>query len=203
MSEGGFTAMAVSNPLFTNAARSAAFSSLKAEEGDNELFNPNAKAAVDPAALDVDEKELGRIRYWARTLKISMLCICTLMMITAFYNFMSLSSGKLSTSFLAAYLFVFSSLLCCYECALKMVAMQLVQNFGFLYNPFGRFAFMMFVGFICYDMSTMGIVCFAFLLLYGCVNTYVHFKHPQYGRYLRATHAYNRVTAKRGPPTTV
>lgn len=200
---GGFTAMAVSNPLFTNAAKSAAFSALKSEEGDNELFNANAKSAVDPSALDVDEKELGRIRYWARILRISMLAICTLMMITAFYNFLSFSAANLSTSFLAAYLFVFATLLCCYECGLRMISVQLVQNFGFLYNPFGRFVFIMFVGFICFDMSTMGIVCFTFLLLYGIVNTYVHFKHPQYGRYLRATHAYNRATAKRGPATVV
>lgn len=200
---GGFTAMAISNPMFTNAAKSAAFSTLKAEEGDNELFNANAKSSVDPAALDVDEKELSRIRYWARMLRIAMLIICTLMMITGFYNFLSTSSSSLSDSFLAAYLFVFATLLCCYECGLRMVAMHLVQNFGFLYNPFGRFVFLVFVGFICYDLSTLGIVCFCLLVVYGCVNMYVHFKHPQYGRYLRATHAYNRATAKRGAPMTV
>ncbi len=200
---GGFTAMAISNPLFSNAAKSAAFSTLKSEEGDNELFNANARSTVDPAALDVDEKELSRIRWWARNLRISMLVICTLMIITAFYNFLSFSATSLSTSFLAAYLFVFASLLCCYECGLRMVATYLVQNFGFLYNPFGRFCFIMFVGFICFDMSTMGIVCFSLLVLYGCVNIYVHFKHPQYGRYLRATHAYNRVTAKRGQTSMV
>jgi hypothetical protein len=198
-SGGGFTAVAVSNPLFSNASKSAAFSVLKSEEGDNELFNANAKTSVDPASLDVDEKELSRIRYWARMLRISMLVICTLMIITGFYNFLSTTSSSLSTSFLAAYLMLFASLLCCYECGLRMVATYLVQNFGFLYNPIGRFCFLLFVGFICFDMSTMGIVCFCLLVVYGCVNSYVHFKHPQYGRYLKATHAYNRATAKRGP----
>lgn len=196
-SGGGFTSMAVSNPLFTGAAKSAAFSALQAEEGDNELFNANAKSVIDPSALDVDEKELSQIRQWARNLRVSMLVICALMMVTAFYNFGS-TTGTLATTFLAAYLFFFACLLCCFEISLRRVSTLLAENFGFLYNGFGRFCFIFFVATICFKISTMGIVCFVLLILHGMVTVYIHFRHPQYGRYVHAMHMYHRTTAKRG-----
>lgn len=189
--------------MFTNAAQSAAFTALKSEEGDNELFNKDAKSLVDPAALDCTPEELAKIRKWARNLRIAMLGICTLMIITAFYNFASLSSASLSTTFLAAYLSFFACMLCCYECGFRQATTILAVNFGFLYNPIGRCCFLAIVGMICYDLSTMGIVCFALLLCYACVSTFVHFKHPQYGRYMRMMHLHHRATTKRGTATVV
>jgi hypothetical protein len=197
-----FTAMAVQNPMFQNAAKSAAFQALKDEEGDNELFNSNAASVVDPTALDVDEKELGRIRFWARVLRIAMLVICTLMFVTGFYNFLGTSSS-ISTSFLAGYLLFFTCLMCCYELALKQAAIFIVQNFGFLYNSIGRSIFLSFVAIVCYQISTLGKICFGLLIGYGLVSIFVHWRHPQYSKYMQVLHAYNRTKAKRTTPTTV
>ncbi len=194
--------LAVRNPLFQEAGKKAAFEALQQEEGDNELFNPNARPIIDPSALEVDENELAAIRKWARTMKLAMLIISTLMIITAWYNIGS-STTQVSDGFVAMYLFFFAILICCFELAIKRIAVLLVQNFGFMYNAAGRFMFLIFVGFLCFDLSTMGKVVFGLLMLYGLVNIYLNFKHPQYSKYLRAMHAYNTAKAKRGPPMIV
>lgn len=191
--------LAVQNPLFQNATKQAVFQAVQQEEGDNDLLYPNAKSAVDPSALDIDEKELAAIRKTSRIMRIFMLGIAALMIITAWYNIGS-STSQLSDSFLAMYLFFFATLICCFELAIKRVALFIVQNFGFLYNAIGKFAFLTFVAFICYELSTMGKVCFALLLAYAVANIYVHFKHPQYPRYMRAMHFYARAKAKRPSP---
>lgn len=198
-SSGGssFTAMAVQNPMFQAGAKNAAFSALQAEEGDNELFNPNAKSRVDPAALDVDETELAKIRWWARNMRISMIIIASLMIITSFLNFASLSSSSLATSFLAFYLLIFSCLICCFEVGFKQALLFIVQNFGFMYYGISRFVFLLFVAIVCYQISTFGKVCFALLIAHGCVNIYLHFAHPQYSRYLKSMHFYGTANAKR------
>lgn len=195
--------LAVQNPLFQSAAKQAVFQAVQQEEGDNDLLYPNTKSAIDPSALDVDEKELDAIRKVSRIMRMFMLGIATLMIITAWYNIGS-SSTEVSDSFLAMYLFFFATLICCYELAIKRVAILIVQNFGFMYNAFGKMGFLLFVAFICFELSTMGKVCFALLLCYGVANIYVHFKHPQYPRYMRAMHFYARAKAKRpSPPETV
>lgn len=202
--EGGpsLASLAVRNPMFQEMGKKAAFEALQQEEGDNELFNPNAAAVVDPSALEVDEKELGEIRKWARYMKFGMLAISTLMIITAWYNIGS-STSEISDGFIAMYLFFFAILICCFELAIKRVAVFLVQNFGFMYSAAGKFMFLLFVGFLCFDLSTMGKVVFGLLMLYGLINVYVNFKHPQYAKYLRAMHAYNTAKAKRSRPMVV
>lgn len=202
-SEGpSLASLAVRNPLFQEMGKKAAFEALQQEEGDNELFNPNAASVVDPSALEVDEAELAAIRKWARYLKIAMLIISTLMIITAWYNIGS-STTQVSDGFVAMYLLFFATLICCFELAIKRVAILLVQNFGFMYNAIGRFMFLIFVGFLCFDLSTMGKVVFGLLMLYGLVNLYVNFKHPQYAKYMRAMHFYSRAKAKRSTPIVV
>lgn len=46
-------------------------------------------------------------------------------------------SNSVSENFIAMYVFFFSTLICCYELAMRQIAIMIVQNFGFLYNPIG------------------------------------------------------------------
>ena len=195
--------MSVQNPMFQSAAKQAAFEAVKKEEGDNDLFYPNAPLKLDPAVLDVDEAELAQIRKFARFLKIFMLIIAGLLMFTAFYN-IGTSSASLSTTFLALYLFFFSILLCCYECALKMCSVKIAENFGFLYTAPGKTLFLIFVAIISFQLSTVGKVVFSLLLAYGLAHIYVICKHPKYPAYIRTMHYCRTVKAGRaakGPET--
>lgn len=185
--------VAVKNPMFQKVA----FETLKSQfEEDDEEAQPTAAHSkfVDNAVLDVDEKELAKIQKWSKVLRTSMLIIAALVMITAYYNIASTSS-TLSSGFLAMYLLFFSCMLCCFEIAYKTISIYLVQNFGFLYNPYGKFVFLTFVGMVCFQLSTMGKVMFGLLILYGLVNIYVNFIHPKYPQYLRIMHFYNKVKA--------
>ncbi|RYH14074.1 hypothetical protein EON65_34200 [archaeon] len=186
--------LAVQNPLFREQAKKAAFEAVDQEENDNELWNQNAKT-VDPSALDVDDGELAEIKKYSRYMRFAMIGISTLMVITAWYNISSASS--LSKGFLALYVFFFSMLLCCFEIAIRRVAVIIVQNFGFMYNPVGKILFLVVVAILCYQLSTLGKVCFAFLLMYTVATMYIQCKHPKYGQYQRLMHYYNRARAIR------
>mmetsp|Transcript_14093 Transcript_14093/g.15271 ORF Transcript_14093/g.15271 Transcript_14093/m.15271 type:complete len:204 (-) Transcript_14093:12-623(-) len=191
--------MSVQNPIFQSAAKKAVFEAVQKEEGDNDLFNPNAPSKIDPAVLEVDEAELAEMRKYARYMKIAMLTIAGLLMFTAFYNIGSSSSSDVSTTFLAMYLFFFSILMCCFECALKQCAAKISENFGFLYTPAGKTIFLIFVAIISYQLSTVGKVVFALLLCYGLAHIFLICKHPKYPQYLRTLHYYS--TVKAGKPS--
>jgi hypothetical protein len=186
--------VAVKNPMFQKVAFETLKSQFEDDDEEAQAATAQSKRFVDNAVLDVDENELAKIQKWSKVLRTSMLVIATLVMITAYYNFAS-TSTTLSSGFLAMYLLFFSCMLCCFEIAYKSVSIYLVQNFGFLYSPYGKFIFLTFVGMVCYQLSTMGKVMFGLLILYGFVNLYVNFIHPKYPQYLRIMHFYNKVKA--------
>eukprot|EP01031_Cornospumella_fuschlensis_P031158 gene31158-37655_t len=167
-----FAAMAVQNPLFREQVKKAAFEAVDQEENDNELWNQNAKT-VDPSALDVDSDELEEIKKYSRYMRFAMIGIATLMVITAWYNISSASTIS------------------------KGVAILIVQNFGFMYNPVGKVLFLIVVAILCFQLSTLGKVCFALLLAYTGATLYIQCKHPKYGQYQRLMHYYNRARAVR------
>lgn len=193
--QASLASLAVQNPLFRDQAKKAAFAAVDTEEHDNELWNKNANP-VDPSVLDVDEKELAEIKRLSRMMRLAMIGIATLMIITGWYNALG-SSTSVSDSFLAIYLFFFAIILCCFELAIRSVAMWIVQNFGFMYNAVGKIVFLAFVAIMAFQLSTLGKVCFALLLAYSAANVYIQCKHPQYARYQRLIHYYNRARASK------
>lgn len=143
---------------------------------------------------EVSPEELVRIQYWAKILKIAMMIISTLMIVTGLYNVLSSSTSvSVSTLFLALYVFFFAVMICCFECGLKAATMAIVQNFGFMYNPIGRFFFMLFVAFLCYELSVLGKICFALLIVELGVQLYVYATHPYFATYMQKLHYYDKV----------
>ena len=188
-------AMAIKNPIFQNSMKKAAWDSLNSkDEEDPPVSNHSSK--VDPAALDISEEELVKIQSWAKKLRYSMILLSTLMIITAWYNVGSITSPSLSGTFIAIYLTVFSCLFCCFEIGWRQIALTIVQNFGFMYNRTGRVLFLIIVAILCFQLSVMGKVMFAFILLFIVVFLYVNFKHPKYDAYLKSLHFFNRVKSQ-------
>lgn len=124
------------------------------EQGDNDGSKNDDE--------DGDDDNTKAIKAWASRLGIAYLVIFTLCIICAWYNILTTaaeSAGKfypfthvllhflnivisvfLATGFIAIYVFFFSILICCFECSsfpffLKIIAVQIAVNFGFLYNP--------------------------------------------------------------------
>ena len=124
-----------------------------------------------------------------------MIVVSTLCIITAFYN-LATASNSVATNFLAVYVFFFSSLVCCYEVAIKQVVIIMVQNFGFLYNPIGRTIFVCFLAVLLFQLSTMGQVMFAILLVMGIVQIYVDCRHPKFEKYKMIIHYFVKASAQ-------
>lgn len=143
---------------------------------------------------DVNPEELVKIQYWARILKFAMIGISTMMIITSFYVILSSSSSvSVSTLFIALYVFFFAIMICCFECGLKVATTVIVQNFGFMYNPVGRFFFILFVAFLAYELSVLGKVCFALLLAELAVQIFVYLKYPHFATFMKKSHYYDHV----------
>lgn len=126
----------ITNPIFQNAAQSAFFESVNVEDPGAQQRNASVYAN-NQNVLDVTQEELAGMKKWASILRIIMLIVSTLMIVTAYYNIgvvntTSTGSTNSSATFLAVYVFFFSTLICCYEVALKFVSVYIVQNFGFM-----------------------------------------------------------------------
>ncbi len=189
-------ALAVKNPMFQKAAKDAVFESISSGDDDEEQQQQSTSVPKDGSVLNISEEELSKIQKWAKVLKFSMIGIATLLFIVSWYNFFGTSS-TIATSFLAAYLFVFAMLLCCFELPIRSAALIIVQNFGFMYNSYGRTVFLSFVAILSYQISTFGKVMFGLIILYGLVSIFVNWKHPMFGKYLRTLHFFNRTKANK------
>lgn len=139
---------------------------------------------------------MAKILKWSKFLRISMITVSILCIITSWYN-LAQASNSVSTNFLAVYVFFFSMIICCYELALKQAAVLIVQNFGFMYNPVGRSIFLTFLAILLFQLSTMGKVMFAILIIMGIIQIYVDIRHPKFETYKRTMHFYNKASAKK------
>lgn len=190
--------MAVENPMFQQAAighmmgqkQESSFGGWGADESGGGSGGGGANGGT--ILRGVDEEELYLIEKWVKILRVGMIIISTLMAITAFYNFLN-AANDMATNLLAFYVLFFSILICCYEISMRMIAIYIVQNFGFLYNPAGRTLFYIFCAFLCWSLSVMGKVAFALLITAIAVRLVVDCKHPKLEQYLMIKHFHGRV----------
>jgi lysylphosphatidylglycerol synthetase-like protein (DUF2156 family) len=180
---------AISNPMFAEQVQ-------KLEPENNKSTSDNNNLPEDKSVLHIDENELQQIKIWERRLKVAMLCLSTVLIILSWFNLYAMN-------ILAFYLFFFAVLLCCFELGVKQVALFIVMNFGFLYSLSGRIIFFVFISFICFELSTFGIVAFALIIAYIFVILFVYYKHPQYGKYIRTKHYFNVARAKETKPLVI
>jgi len=182
---------AVQNPIFQNAAQNAMFEAVNKDD-EATIQRNKLMYAENQHILDCPPEEIEAMKKWANYLRYTMLIIATLMMVCAYYNFAN-GSNSVSTNFLALYILFFSCIICCYELAFKQVSIYIVQNFGFMFNPWGRTIFLILVEIMLFQLSTFGQVLFAVLLLAMVIQIYVNIKHKRFERYLRLTHMHIKV----------
>lgn len=72
----------------------------------------------------------------------------------------------------------------------QMVASAIAVNFGFMYSLTGRWLFLLFVGFMSFSLSTLGIVAMCFLYAVGLFHGYLMYRFPRFEEYLRKKHYY-------------
>lgn len=148
---------------------------------------PEVKDGEIPTTIDCDPAELEEMKKWAAKLRITNLCVSTLLMLSSFF---SLGSTDLTLVFIALYVFFFSMLLCCYELGLQSIARIIAENFGFVYNTVPRRIFVVLIAILCYELGLIGKIAMAILLASECVHAYVMFKHPKFNYYMKLKHFY-------------
>ena len=93
------------------------------------------------------------------------------------------------TWFIAVYVLIFAALLFTFEVQTMKpcpaIQRQLRANFGFLYRPFSKAAFLIFVAFLEFGLDTgednaWGIVCGVFLIAYGTLYGLCAISRPHY-----------------------
>mmetsp|Transcript_52454 Transcript_52454/g.67270 ORF Transcript_52454/g.67270 Transcript_52454/m.67270 type:complete len:207 (-) Transcript_52454:117-737(-) len=101
----------------------------------------------------------------------------SLMIITGLFNF--LGGSSISTAILALYAMSFGCMLCCFELRLKMFVSAIAKNFGFMYKPKGRIAFLMLCSFLMLSLgSIMSYIVGAYIFALVPANVYMLLKYP-------------------------
>ena len=65
------------------------------------------------------------------------------------------------------------------------------ENFGFLYNPLGRWLFLIFVSVLCSRLGILGYASIAAIGSSQLLYTYIMCKYPKYETYMRKMHYAN------------
>ncbi len=73
---------------------------------------------------------------------------------------------------------------------MQAVAKLIATNFGFLYSLSGRTIFLLFVGFMSFQISLFGKIVMGILYAVGAFHAYVMWKFPRFEEYLRKKHYY-------------
>lgn len=148
-------------------------------------------SAVNPHTTNmaaVPAAELEKMKGYHNMLR--MLYIGT----SIFMSFVAVSSFLTGTTDLfqlcfSFYVFIFAVLICCFEAQLfGYAAKTIAVNFGFMYSLIGRWFFLLFVGFMCYNLGTLGIVCMGLLYAGGLGHAIMLYKFPFFTEYQRMLH---------------
>lgn len=174
---------------------------------------PTSAPANDPSSeFVIEEATLKAMQNWHLALRLSYMAASSFMAIAAG---LSLQSQKnLGLIFFALYVLFFSTMIWCFEFNLQvssqclyteyddycnemsgfpqqqMVASAIAVNFGFMYSLTGRWLFLLFVGFMSFSLSTLGIVAMCFLYAVGLFHGYLMYRFPRFEEYLRKKHYY-------------
>jgi len=73
---------------------------------------------------------------------------------------------------------------------MKAGAKYIASNFGFMYSLIGRVVFLLFVGFMAFNLSSIGIAAMCWLYFVGLIHAYILWKFPKFEEYVRRKHFY-------------
>jgi len=146
-------------------------------------INPHATnmAAVPPA-------ELEKMKGYHNMLRMLFIGASIFMSFVSVSGFLSVGTSLFQLCF-SFYVFIFAVLICCFEAQLfGFAAKTIAVNFGFMYSLVGRWFFLLFVGFMCYNLGTLGILCMCMLYAAGLGHAIMLYKYPFFTEYQRMLH---------------
>lgn len=113
------------------------------------------------------------------------------------------TQNQIGLAFFALYVLFFATMICCFEVGLSVFSKLVAVNFGFMYNIWSRFIFMLYVGFMSFSFGAFGIAAMCWLYFVGLIHVYVSFRFPKYEEYIRRKHFYAGESAPLPPRTSM
>ena len=137
--------------------------------------------------LNVYEDDVVSMKMWCLILRLLTTLLCLLLFIIGFTNLVL--SNSFAQLIIYTYVLLSSTLMCCYEMALRNVSPFISINFGFLYSVTARIIFLLLISITCLSMTLFGTILSAFSLIIALVYGYVGWSYPKYEVYIRRMHA--------------
>eukprot|EP01038_Epipyxis_sp_PR26KG_P006646 gene6646-9122_t len=189
---------AAKNPAVQNAAKGALTTAL------SDSGNAPAWASAPPSStksdieapstgsseFHIEEETLKAMQRWHIAVRVFYMIASILMCAAAVVVIINSTSSNLGIIFFAFYTVFFSTMICCFEFALNVIARLIATNFGFMYTLLGRMVFLAFVGFMSFSLSLFGKISMAILFAAGLFHVYVMWRFPRFEEYLRKKHYY-------------
>jgi len=137
----------------------------------------------------IEEQTLKDMQRWHLALRLLYMSAAILMAAAAVLAFENANSN-IGVAFFAIYTIFFSVMICCFEFALNAVARLIAVNFGFMYSLLGRLLFLLFVGFMSFQLSLFGKIAMGILYGVGLFHAFIMYRFPRFEEYLRKKHYY-------------
>jgi hypothetical protein len=133
---------------------------------------------------DVNKMELPKLLRYMRLGNV----LCSILQIIAgFVGITSFITLNITGTLVSIYVIMFGILFLLFECRLSRMETKIRANFGFLYSYKGRAAFIFFIGFLDFGMSsTLGMLAGILMCLNAFINLLVMCRHPQFKSSLSA-----------------
>nr|CCA22603.1 conserved hypothetical protein [Albugo laibachii Nc14] len=136
------------------------------------------KKSVLQKINDVNKMELPKLLRYMRLGNV----ICSLVQIIAgFVGITSFITLNITGTLVSIYVIMFGFLFLLFECRLSRMETPIRANFGFLYTYKGRAAFIFFIGFLDFGMSSaLGYLAGILMCMNAFVNMLVMCRHPEF-----------------------
>jgi len=136
----------------------------------------------------IEKETLEQMQKWHIAVRVFYMVAAILMCTAAVLSLQN--QTNLGLVFFGVYTIFFSTMICCFEFALNVIARLIAVNFGFMYTLTGRLVFLLFVGFMSFSLSLFGKIAMGILYAAGLFHVFVMFKFPRFEEYLRKKHYY-------------
>lgn len=133
---------------------------------------------------DVNKMELPKLLRYMRLGNV----LCSILQIIAgFIGITSFITLNITGTLVSIYVIMFGVLFLLFECRLSRMEAMIRSNFGFLYSYKGRAAFIFFIGFLDFGMSSaLGTLAGVLMCINAFINLLVMCRHPQFKSSLSA-----------------
>ncbi|TYZ68219.1 hypothetical protein PybrP1_003118 [[Pythium] brassicae (nom. inval.)] len=133
---------------------------------------------------DVNNMELPKLLRYMRVGNV----LCSILQIIAgFVGITSFITLNITGTLVSIYVIMFGVLFLLFECRLSRMETKIRANFGFLYSYKGRAAFIFFIGFLDFGMSSaLGTLAGILMCVNALINLLVMCRHPQFKSSLSA-----------------